>query len=68
MAEWQKVFETGSGVRAEIVKSVLEQNGVKVIILNKKESVYQLHGNYELMVSPLQFDEAINIIEDEISF
>ncbi|MEX2594084.1 MAG: DUF2007 domain-containing protein, partial [Anditalea sp.] len=37
MAKWQKVFETGSSVRAEIVKGVLEENGVIAIIVNKKE-------------------------------
>lgn len=68
MEKWQKVFETGSSVRAEIVKGVLEENGIIAIIVNKKESVYQIHGTYELMVSPSQTIEAINIINNEITF
>ena len=68
MAEWQKVFETESAVRSEIVKGVLEENGITAIILNKKESVYQIHGNYEVMVSSSETIQAINIINNEITF
>ncbi len=68
MAEWQKVFETGSSIRAEIVKGVLEEKGITSIIMNKKESVYQIHGNFELMVSSGDTLQAINIINNEITF
>jgi len=68
MADWQKVFETDSAIRAEIVKGVLEENGITAIILNKKESVYQIHGNYEVMVSTSETIQAINIINNEITF
>ena len=68
MAEWQKVFETDSAIRSEIVKGVLEENGITAIILNKKESVYQIHGNYEVMVSSSETIQAINIINNEITF
>lgn len=68
MDKWQKVFETDSSIRAEIVKGVLEENGIVAIIVNKKESVYQIHGHYELMVSSSQTIKAINIIENEITF
>jgi len=68
MAAWQKVFETSSSIRAEIVKGVLADKGITAIIMNKKESVYQIHGNYELMVSPSETFQAINIIKNEITF
>ena len=68
MAAWQKVFESDSAVRAEIVKGVLEENGITALILNKKDSVYQIHGNYEVMVSSSETIQAINIINNEITF
>ena len=68
MAAWQKVFETGSSIRAEIVKGVLEEKGITTIIMNKKESVYQIHGHFELMVSSGDALQAINIINNEITF
>lgn len=68
MAKWQKVYETASPVRAEIIKGVLATHGIIAVILNKKESVYQLHGNYEVMTSAGEAMEAINIIENGITF
>lgn len=68
MKNWRKVFENGSPVRAEIVKSVLEENNIPAVVLNKKESVYQIHGQYEVMVPTEQALWALNIIENEITF
>lgn len=68
MANWQKVFETEAAIRAEIVKGVLEDRGITAIVLNKKESVYQIHGSYEVMVSSGETIQAINIINNEITF
>jgi membrane protease YdiL (CAAX protease family) len=68
MAGWQKVFESDSPIRAEIVKGVLEEKGITAIVLNKKESVYQIHGSYQVMVSSNETIQAINIINNEIKF
>ena len=68
MKNWQKVYEDGSPVRAEIVKGVLEENGIATVILNKKESVYQIHGQFEVMVSADDAIQAINIVKNEITF
>ncbi|PSL03062.1 putative signal transducing protein [Cecembia rubra] len=68
MMNWQKVFENSSPVRAEIVKAVLEENDIPSVIINKKESVYQIHGHYEVMVPLNDVLRAINIVKNEISF
>lgn len=68
MKNWKKVYEDSSPVRAEIVKGVLEDNGIQAVILNKKESVYQIFGNYEVMVPVNDALRAVNIVKNEISF
>ncbi|MGY6742310.1 MAG: putative signal transducing protein [Cecembia sp.] len=68
MKNWQKVYENNSPVRAEIVKGVLEDNGIQAVILSKKESVYQIFGNYEVMVPVNDALRAVNIVKNEISF
>jgi hypothetical protein len=68
MKNWKKVYEDGSPVKAEIVKGVLEDCGIQAVILNKKESVYQIHGQYEVMVPLSETLRAINIVKNEISF
>jgi hypothetical protein len=68
MENWNKVFESATPVRAEIVKGVLVEYGINAIIMNKKDSVYQIHGQYEVLVPIKESLTAINIITNEITF
>jgi len=68
MSNWQKVFESSTPIRAEIVKGVLEEKGITAVIVNKKDPVYKIHGNIEVMVLKEEALKALNIVENEISF
>lgn len=67
MADWKKVYESEKLHRVEIVKAVLEDNGMQPILLNRKDSAYQI-GYYELLVPVDNVLKAIKIIEDDIQF
>ena len=68
MGKWHKIYETSSSIRAEIVKGVLEEKGITSVIVNKKDPVYLIHGNYEIMAPVAEAVQALNIINNEISF
>lgn len=68
MENWIKVFESSMQVRAEIVKGVLEEHQIQAVVLNKKETIYQIFGNYEVHVQRGNMMTATNIIQNEISF
>lgn len=68
MKNWGKVYSTTVAYRAEIVKSILEENDIAAVIVNKKESVYQLFGSYEVHVAPDDLLKAIKIVENDITF
>lgn len=68
MQNWIKVFESKMQVRAEIVKGVLEEHGVQSVVLNKKETIYQIFGNYEVHVLRENLILANNLIKNEITF
>ncbi|WP_332913616.1 DUF2007 domain-containing protein [Algoriphagus boritolerans] len=38
MHSWIKVFEDQNQIRAEIVKGVLEENGIAAVLMNKKRN------------------------------
>lgn len=67
MGKWQKVFATEIVHRAEIVKAVLEENGISPVIINKKDQAYQI-GHYEIHVAPEDVLKSIKIIKDDICF
>ena len=67
MSDWETVYESGVLVRLEIVKGVLENAGIEVVKVNKKDSTL-LIGTYELKVKNEHVLKAIQIIENEIKF
>ncbi|MFQ3212603.1 MAG: hypothetical protein ACJAT1_001970 [Marivirga sp.] len=67
MSKWQIIYKTDLLYRAEIVKSHLGESLIDSIVLDKKDSAYQL-GHYELLVAPDQVLRAIKIIENDITF
>ncbi|MDA0313759.1 MAG: DUF2007 domain-containing protein [Bacteroidetes bacterium] len=68
MKNWTKVFEDENQIRVEIVKGVLEGKGVDAFVLNKKESIYQINGTYEVLVPTEQTLYALQLIQHEITF
>jgi hypothetical protein len=46
----------------------LEEKGVAAFVLNKKESIYQVIGTYEVLVPTDQTLYALQLIQHEITF
>ena len=68
MSKWQQVFRTENRARAELVKGLLESHGLMPILLDKKDSAYQLFGYFDVLVEAEEVLTAIKIIQDEIQF
>lgn len=68
MSKWSKVYESKQPYRTEIVKDILEQKGIKAIVLNRKDSAYDIFGQLEVHVKAEKVLTALKIIEDDIKF
>ncbi len=68
MGNWSKVYESKQPYRTEIVKDILEQNGIKAIIMDRKDSAYYIFGQLEVHVEAEKVLNALKIIEDDIKF
>jgi len=68
MDNWIKVFEDQNQIRAEIVKAVLEESGIPAVVMNKKETVYNVFGSYEVLVAQADGLVAMQLIQNEIKF
>lgn len=69
MANWKKIYETKNPVRAEIVRSILSEEGLMPILVNKQDSAYPvIEGGYEIYVTPENVMRSIKIINHEITF
>lgn len=59
---WQLVYSTNKAFEAEMVRGLLESEGLEPIVLNKQDSSY-MFGEIEVYVHPDQKEQAINIIK-----
>ncbi len=62
------MFEDTTSYRAEIVKSILDENQLNAVLVSKKDSAYQLFGHFEVHVRKEDVLRAIRIIREEIKF
>jgi len=69
MTAWSVVYKTPIISRAEIVRGILEEQGINAVVINKKDTtLHLLNGQVEVMVSKEDVLNAMKIVEDEISF
>lgn len=68
MGTWQKVYETDNAIRAEMVKDILITKNIQALIINKKDSSYNVFGHFEVVVQNEDVLASIKIISDEIIF
>jgi hypothetical protein len=61
--DWIKVFETAFPYEAEIVKTMLIENGIPAVVMNKQSSSFNSFGFVEVMVNEEQASEAFLLIE-----
>jgi len=67
MDQWQKIFDTRKHHEAEIVKTLLIDNDIQAVIVDKQDSLYQF-GYYEVHVPVDDVLQAIKIIKEGGSF
>jgi len=68
MNNWTSIFESKHEYKAEIVKDVLADKGYDTVILNKKDTAYNIFGQYEVHVTTEDVVRALRIVENDINF
>jgi hypothetical protein len=63
MNDWVLAYSTNKLYKAEMIKSILEENNFNVVLVNKQDSFY-LFGNIELYVSSEDLEKAKVVIQN----
>ena len=61
---WKEVYMTAHEYKAEIAKEILENEGIKVVVMNQKDSAYQSFGEICLYVAEADEKRAIELIKN----
>lgn len=67
MTKWSKVYSTDKPYRADMVKSLLDQNDLHSVIINKRDSSYHF-GLLEVHVASDEVMRALQLINNDIDF
>ena len=58
-----RVLSTDNPNKAAIIKQMLEENSIKVVLLNKQDSSYLMFGLVELYVQEDQLEKTENLLK-----
>jgi hypothetical protein len=61
---WNEVFMTAHEYKAEMAKEILENEGIKVVVLNQKDTAYQSFGEIYLYVSEENTERAVELLKN----
>lgn len=61
---WEMIYRTDNPVTADIIRDMLEVNGVNAVIMNKQDSAYKVLGYFEVMVPEEQAAQAKQLLKD----
>ena len=59
-----KILSTDNPNKATIIKQMLEENNIKVVLLNKQDSSYLMFGLVELYVQKNKLKESKNLLKE----
>jgi hypothetical protein len=60
---WKEVYITAHEYKASMAKDLLTNEGIKAIILNQHDSVYQSFGEFSVHVAETDETKAVEILK-----
>ena len=57
---WTKIYSSNNPINAEIIKQMLEKNGINTVDINQQDSSYNMFGNIHLYVHQEYQRKALN--------
>jgi len=61
--DWVVVFETDQIWQAEMAREVLEIDEIKAVVLNKKETAYNITGDIEVCVHKNDLEKSLELLK-----
>jgi predicted Fe-Mo cluster-binding NifX family protein len=61
---WKEVYMTAHEYKAEMAKEILENEGIKVVVLNQQDTAYKSFGEYSVYVAEVDEKRAVEILKN----
>ncbi len=61
---WKEVYLTSEEYKAEMAKVILEENGIKVVVMNQHDTAIKSFGEFRLYVAEKDEVKSLELIKD----
>ncbi len=61
---WKEVYLTSYEYKAEMAREILENEGIKVVVMNQHDSAYNSFGDYLLYVAEKDVERSVELLKD----
>ncbi len=61
---WEEVYMTAEEYKAEMAKDILENAGIKVVVINQHDSAYQAFGEYRVYTAEENAERAAELLKE----
>lgn len=61
---WKEVFLTAHEYKAAMAKDILENAGLKAVVLNQHDTAYQSFGDFVVYVEEVNEQKALELLKD----
>ncbi len=61
---WKEVYMTAQEYKAEMAREILENEGIKVVVLNQQDTVYKTFGEYMIYVAQEDVTRSVELLKN----
>ena len=61
---WINVYSTAHEYKAEMAREILENNEIKVVVLNQHDTAYKSFGEYSLYVAEKDAEKSVILLKN----
>ena len=61
---WKQVFMTAHEYKAEMAREILQNEGIKVVVLNQQDTAYKSFGEYLVYVAEADAERSVELLKN----
>ena len=61
---WKEVYMTAHEYKAEMAREILENEGIKVVVLNQQDTAYKTFGEFSVYVAEADVERSLELLKN----
>ncbi|MCG6186615.1 putative signal transducing protein [Maribellus maritimus] len=61
---WKEVYMTAHEYKAEMAREILENSGIKAVVMNQQDTAYKVLGEYLVYVADADYTRSVELLKN----